>query len=240
MNNLAYQQLLKKYNSLLEENKKLKAKLKIHQSSNNYTPSNKSATIINKQNFRTLINKHSLKTQKIKLFMSLFKGRDDVYAKRWTNKKKQSGYSPVCLNEWVSGICQKPQIKCSKCKHRSYAPLTEKVIEQHLLGNQVIGLYPMTIQENCYFLAIDFDDEGWQKDINIIREVCKDHKIPLAIERSRSGMGGHAWFFFEDKISAILARKFGSLLLTYSMNHRYNISFKSYDRFFPNQDTMPN
>ncbi len=239
MTHLTYQQLLKKYNSLLEENKKLKAKLKTHQSSNNFTSSSKSATIINEQNISTSINKHSSRDEKIKLFMSLFKGRDDVYAKRWTNKKKQSGYSPVCLNEWVTGICHKPQIKCSKCKHRSYAPLTKKIIEQHLLGNQVVGLYPMTIQENCYFLAIDFDDEGWQKDIDIIRIVCENHNIPFAIERSRSGQGGHVWFFFENEISAILARKFGTLLLTYSMNQRYDISFNSYDRFFPNQDTMP-
>jgi superfamily II DNA or RNA helicase len=88
-------------------------------------------------------------------------------------------------------------------------------------------------------LAIDFDDEEWQKDVSVLRGTCSEFGIPLAVERSRSGKGAHAWFFFENLISAVLARKFGSALLTYSMSKRHEIAFRSYDRFFPNQDTMP-
>ena len=47
------------------------------------------------------------------------------------------------------------------------------------------------------------------------------------------------WFFFDEPITAASARKLGTALLTYSMNRRHEIKFKSYDRFFPNQDTMP-
>ncbi len=177
--------------------------------------------------------------EKIRLFMSLFGGRNDVYAKRWENRKGGSGYAPVCLNEWKQGLCTKPAIKCSECHNKSYAVLNDKVIDDHLRGNIVIGIYPMLKDETCNFLAIDFDDEGWQKDISTLRNLCGEFDIPIAFERSRSGNGSHAWFFFSDSISAGLARKFGTALLTYAMGMRHEITFKSYDRFFPNQDTMP-
>jgi len=103
----------------------------------------------------------------------------------------------------------------------------------------VAGIYPMCLDETCWFLAIDFDDQGWQRDISALRDVCTEFDIPVAVERSRSGNGGHAWFFFENMIPAAVARKFGASLLTYSMSKRHEITFKTYDRFFPNQDTMP-
>ncbi|MBU3953426.1 MAG: DEAD/DEAH box helicase family protein, partial [Proteobacteria bacterium] len=185
------------------------------------------------------VNHYSVKEDKIALFMSLFKGRSDVYAKRWQNKKGQSGYSPVCLNEWIPSVCKKPRIKCSKCNKKLYSALNEAMIEKHLQGEIVIGIYPMRLDETCCFLAIDFDNEGWEKDISVIREICTQIGIPVAVERSRSGNGGHVWFFFKEEISASLARRFGTSLLTYSMEKRHTISFESYDRLFPNQDTMP-
>ena len=97
----------------------------------------------------------------------------------------------------------------------------------------------MNPDETCHFLAIDFDKEGWEKDVDVIREICSELHIPVAIERSQSGNGCHVWFFFEQNLPAVLARKFGTSLLTYGMSRRYMISFKSYDRLFPNQDTMP-
>ena len=186
------------------------------------------------------VNNTSDSISKIKLFMSLFKGRDDVYAKRWENKKKAtSGYSPVCLNQWQVGLCGKPKISCTKCANKLYAALDEHVIEDHLRGNIVAGIYPMLPDETCYFLAMDFDEADWQNDISMVREVCTEFNIPVAVERSQSGNGGHVWFFFENRISAVLARKFGTALVTFSMNRRHEIRFKSYDRLFPSQDTMP-
>lgn len=177
---------------------------------------------------------------KIRLFMSLFKGRKDVYARRWENKKKgTSGYAPVCLNQWQPGVCSKPKMPCSKCKNKSYAVLDENAIEDHLRGNIVVGIYPMLPDETCCFLAMDFDEADWLKDVSAVRDVCNEFEIPLAIERSRSGTGGHAWFFFENPISAVLARKFGTALLTCTMDRRHEIKFQSYDRLFPSQDTMP-
>ena len=178
-------------------------------------------------------------TEKIRLFMSLFKGRDDLYAKRWESKEGRAGYAPVCLNEWKPGFCGKPKVKCASCAHRSYATLDEKVIEAHLRGKLVAGVYPLRQDEKCHFLAIDFDKDGWQEDVSTLKDVCTAFDAPAAIERSRSGHGAHAWFFFADPVAASLARKFGSALLTYAMSQRHQIKFKSYDRFFPNQDTMP-
>jgi superfamily II DNA or RNA helicase len=187
-----------------------------------------------------IVNKRSSSAEKIELFMSLFRGREDVYANRWENKKQHtSGYSPACANEWTPGICLKPKIKCSACNHKSYLKLDKQIIDNHLRGNVVAGVYPMLPDETCWFLAIDFDDDGWKKDISALAEVCSKFEIPVAIERSRSGNGVHAWYFFDQPVQASLARKFGSAMLTYTMNQRHEITFKSYDRFFPNQDTMP-
>lgn len=239
--------------NLKEEIKSLKAQIGVAELqviSSNISNHKPEAEVLNQESagqvLTSNINSMSDSIIKIKLFMSLFRGRDDVYAKRWVNKKGTTGYSPVCANEWKPGICKKAKTKCADCKYRVYLSLDEKVINAHLRGkdpggqdNFVAVIYPMCLDETCYFLAIDFDDEGWQKDITTLREVCSEFKIPIAVERSRSGNGAHVWFFFESPIAASQARKFGSALLTCAMSKRHEINFKSYDRFFPNQDTMP-
>jgi hypothetical protein len=187
-----------------------------------------------------IISSRSESAEKIRLFTSLFKGQDDVYARRWENKQKGTcGYSPACLNEWKRGLCGKPKVACSRCGNKAYAPLDESAVDNHLRGSMVAGIYPMLPDETCWFLAIDFDDGDWSSDISAVKDVCSAFDIPFAIERSRSGNGGHVWFFFDAPVSAVLARKFGTSLLTRAMNERHEITFKSYDRLFPNQDTMP-
>jgi superfamily II DNA or RNA helicase len=249
-----FKELLEKYNTLLEqvnrltkENIQLRAQLGLPKSefikkttSAKNNERNKPDDESDSRKTFSDVDNQSDTFSKIRLFMSIFKGREDVYPKRWENKKKgTSGYSPVCLNEWQSGICAKPKIPCSKCENKFYAALDESVIEDHLRGNTIAGIYPMLPDETCYFLAIDFDDGGWQKDIAVLRDVCFEFNIPVAIERSRSGKGGHAWFFFDNPLPAALARKFGTALITSSMGKRHEIQFKSYDRLFPCQDTMP-
>ncbi|OGF45990.1 MAG: hypothetical protein A2452_02570 [Candidatus Firestonebacteria bacterium RIFOXYC2_FULL_39_67] len=178
--------------------------------------------------------------EKIQLFRSYFKGRNDVYARLWVSSNKQKrGYSPVCKHEWDRALCKKPVIKCSECSNKEFSPLDEDAVRRHLLGNQVAGIYPMLQNEHCYFLAIDFDKEGWFEDIKALTITSKEEGIPVVIERSRSGSGGHVWIFFEKELPAILARKLGSYLITMTMSKRYQIDMKSYDRLFPNQDTMP-
>ncbi|GJQ60392.1 MAG: DEAD/DEAH box helicase [Candidatus Scalindua sp. AMX11] len=245
-----FEELYVKYQSLLNENSRLKAEIKrlktqfviskprrdVTGKSNTGSPSYQYKS---SKDLNLSINNGSENRDKINLFLSLFRGRDDVFAKRWQNKSGKSGYPPACLNEWEPGVCYKPKVRCSECLQKLYAEFNEKVVEDHLRGNIVVGIYPMCIDEMCYFLAIDFDDNGWQKDVSILRKVCAEFKIPYAIERSMSGNGAHFWFFFENQISAALARKFGTALLTCSMSKRHEIKFKSYDRLFPNQDTMP-
>ena len=183
---------------------------------------------------------------KIALFRSLFRGRDDVYARRFQSRTSgKSGYSPVCGNEWLRGICEKPQAKCTDCRHQQFLPVTEDVIRWHLCGrddrgaNFTAGVYPMLQDETCFFLAIDFDKTCWQEDTRAVLATCQRLNLPAALERSRSGNGGHARLFFEDSISAALARRLGSHILTETMEYRPDVGLDSYDRFFPNQDTLP-
>ena len=183
---------------------------------------------------------------KIALFRSLFRGRDDVYPRRFESRTSgKSGYSPVCGNEWVSGTCEKPRVKCAACRHRQFLPLTDEVIRWHLSGQDergrdfIAGVYPMLLDETCFFLAIDFDKTDWQDDARAVLETCGRTGAPGVLERSRSGGGGHVWLFFEDAVPATLARRLGCHVLTETMEHRPDIGLDSYDRFFPNQDTLP-
>ena len=192
------------------------------------------------------MNQHSPAEAKIALFRSLFHGREDVYPRRFESRKTgRAGYSPVCGNEWVQGICEKPRIKCSECPHQRFLPVTDDVIRWHLQGHDdhsrdfVIGVYPMLLDETCFFLAADFDKTTWQDDVGALLETCRQMNLPAALERSRSGRGGHIWFFFNEAVPATLARKFGAHILTETMERRPDIGLDSYDRFFPNQDTLP-
>jgi superfamily II DNA or RNA helicase/very-short-patch-repair endonuclease len=183
---------------------------------------------------------------KIALFRSLFRGRDDVYARRFESRKTgRSGYAPACANEWVRGVCEKPRIRCADCPNRRFLPVTDDVIRWHLSGCDAEGdpfvaaVYPLLQDETCFFVAVDFDKANWREDAAAFRETCRHLSIPVALERSRSGQGAHAWFFFEEAIPAGLARRLGSHVLTETMERRPDVGLDSYDRLFPNQDTMP-
>jgi superfamily II DNA or RNA helicase/very-short-patch-repair endonuclease len=194
----------------------------------------------------TAIHARSPVAAKIALFRSLFRGRDDVYPRRFESKKTgRAGYAPACGNEWVRGICEKPRIKCGDCPQRAFLPVTDEVIRWHLSGKDksgqdfIAGVYPMLADETCYFLAMDFDKESWHEDVLAVMETCRRLEIPAALERSRSGNGGHVWLFFTEAVPATLAPKLGSFILTETMERRPELGLASYDRLFPNQDTLP-
>ena len=140
--------------------------------------------------------------EKVTLFRSLFLGRDDVFPRRWENSKtSKAGYAPVCRNEWIRGICEKPRIKCSNCPNQAFVPVSDEVVRSHLQGRDVAnpgraepfvaGVYPLMTDETCWFLAADFDKQCWQRDALAFLATCREKGVPAALERSRSGKGGH-------------------------------------------------
>ena len=178
--------------------------------------------------------------EKVALFRRLFRGRDDVWALRWESKTSgKSGYSPACANEWQLGICGKPRIKCGDCAHRQLIPVSDLVIYHHLAGTHTAGMYPLLEDDSCYFLAVDFDEAEWQKDASAFMRSCDELGVPAALEISRSRQGAHVWIFFASRVSAREARRLGTAIISYTCNRTRQLRLGSYDRLFPNQDTMP-
>ena len=188
-----------------------------------------------------------------RFFYALFHGRSDVYAKRAVMKNGKAGYFPVCENLWRYGVCPKAdrqKVKCASCPNRSWAPLNQRALMAHLTGEKsdgsdVIGIYPLLPDDTCRFLVFDFDDHeaspgtAWQEDVEALRKICSQNGVPCYVERSRSGSGAHVWLFFDAPISAELARKFGSALLTKGAESVNLKDFKTYDRMLPAQEHLP-
>jgi superfamily II DNA or RNA helicase len=182
--------------------------------------------------------------EKIALFLDLFGTRRSVYPKRWENSKTgKSGYSPACDNDSFANrlnkICQKPKVKCSECPHQNFPALDERAVEAHLRGTNTLGVYAIGIDDTCRFLAADFDGEGWWDDVLAYREAAERAGVTIAIERSRSGKGAHAWIFFAEPVPAAAARRLGTILVARASALRPALGLGTYDRLFPNQDTLP-
>lgn len=242
-----YNKLLRQYEVLHKENEVLKSLLKIH----GVEYETRMKEDMNKPIY-SLVSVPTITLsidERIRLFQSLFKGREDVFARRWFSKTTgKSGYQPVCINEWKQGICDKKKYRCVICPNRNFAPLTTQDMYRHLEGKDeyccdVVGLYAIMQDNNCAFLCADFDDKnckyGYKEDVLAYVGVCREWLIPYAIERSRSGNGAHVWIFFEAPLPASKARRLGNAILTEAMTHNGQMSFNSYDRFFPNQDYLP-
>ncbi|WP_337957947.1 TOTE conflict system archaeo-eukaryotic primase domain-containing protein [Simplicispira suum] len=178
--------------------------------------------------------------EKLALFRRLFRGRTDVYPVRWEGKTSgKSGYAPACGNEWRAGVCEKPRIKCGDCSNRLLIPLSDAVIYDHLAGKHTVGVYPLLEDETCYFLAVDFDEADWRDDARAFIQSCEDLGVPAALEISRSGNGAHAWVFFASRVTARDARRLGTAIISHTCSHTRQLELESYERLFPNQDTMP-
>ena len=179
-------------------------------------------------------------TAKVALFRRLFRGRTDVYPVRWEGKTSgKSGYAPACANEWRPGVCDKPRIKCGDCSNRLLIPLSDAVIYDHLAGEHTVGVYPLLEDDTCYFLAADFDEAEWRDDARAFMQSCEELGVPAALEVSRSGKGAHAWVFFASRVSARDARRLGTAIISHTCSRTRQLKLESYDRLFPNQDTMP-
>jgi hypothetical protein len=129
----------------------------------------------------------------------------------------------------VRGVCGKPQVKCGECPNQAFIPLSDSVSAGHLRGidpgrsgsaDFVAGVYPVLVDETCWFLAVDFDGDDWSVDALAYIETCRLSLVPAALERSRSGKGGHVWIFFSQPIPARDARQLGATLLTETLQRR--------------------
>jgi superfamily II DNA or RNA helicase len=178
--------------------------------------------------------------EKVALFRRLFRGRVDVYPVRWESKTSgKSGYAPACGNEWRAGVCEKPRIKCGDCGHRLLLPVSDEVIFGHLAGKHTVGIYPLLQDDTCHLLAVDFDEAEWREDARAFAQSCQELGVPVALEISRSGQGAHAWIFFSGPVPAREARRLGTAIITHTCSRTRQLKLASYDRLFPNQDTMP-
>ena len=178
--------------------------------------------------------------EKVALFRRLFHGRTDVYPIRWESKSTgKSGYAPACANEWRAGVCEKPRIKCGDCGNRLLIPLSDATIYNHLAGEHTLGVYPLLTDDTTHFLAVDFDEMEWRDDARAFVQSCHELGVPVALEISRSGNGAHAWVFFAGRVSARDARRLGTAVISHTCARTRQLNLSSYDRLFPNQDTMP-
>lgn len=151
----------------------------------------------------------------------------------------KAGYTPACANEWRAGICEKPRIRCGDCSNRLLIPLSDAVIYDHLAGKHTVGVYPLLEDDTCHFLAVDFDEAEWRDDARAFSQSCEELGVPAAMEVSRSGNGAHVWVFFANRVSARDARRLGTAVISHTCSRTRQLKLDSYDRLFPNQDTMP-
>lgn len=89
--------------------------------------------------------------EKVKLFRSLFRGREEVFPTRFVSKKTgKPGYAPACSNKWEPGVCAlKTGGKCSDCPNQAFIPFDDAAVIGHLTGRHVMGEYPLLDDETC-------------------------------------------------------------------------------------------
>jgi len=176
--------------------------------------------------------------EKLTIFKSLFKGREDIYATRW-EKGNKNGYSPAYIFDPYSYKMHRMKGGTfQNYENKQYQTLTDGQIIKHLEGEQLIGLYPLLKDNTSWFIAADFDEDNWAEECKTFIEICGSKNIPAYLERSRSGKGGHVWIFFEENYSAFKSRKiFKSLLEQAGVFSMFDKS-SSFDRLFPNQDYL--
>lgn len=176
----------------------------------------------------------------ILLFLSLFRGRKDIYARHW-EKNGKSGYSRAYQFNWQEFMAFRAKGgRLADFPNKKSLFLSLEVVQSHLEGRQTIGIYPLLEDNTSYFIAADFDKENWKKDSQKFIKVCNEYNIPAFLERSRSGSGTHVWIFFEDKYPASKSRSIVLELIQKALNLSKFEKEVSFDRLFPNQDYHTN
>lgn len=172
----------------------------------------------------------------LSLYCSLFKGREDVFAKYW-QKGNISGYMPAYqFDPYLYRIYKTKGGSFKNYEDKTYLPFTNQQLIRHFDGEQLIGIYPLLKDNTSWFIAADFDKENWAEDCMAFLKVCKEKNIPAYLEQSRSGNGGHVWIFFDEPYPAIKSRKIFISMLEGAGAFSVFDKRSSFDRLFPNQD----
>lgn len=175
--------------------------------------------------------------EKLEIYKSLFRGRDDVFARRW---EKNGAYFPDYTFDWSEFNSHRSKGGTIKnFEDKTSTSLSDAELLKHLSGHTTLGIYPVVDGEMSYFLAADFDGKGWFEDcVNYRREIEK-LGLKAYIERSRSGNGGHVWIFFREKYPCHRSRTIGLSAIKRALKVSDFDKDSSFDRLFPNQDFVP-
>lgn len=133
--------------------------------------------------------------EQIRIFLSLFRGREEVFAIRW-EKDSKAGYMPAYDLNWDEFA--KHKLKGGTLKdfpHKQFSKLSQQRIINHLTGKEVIGLYPLLADNSSWFIVADFDEsltskKSWIEECRAFIKMCNQYQFPAYLERSRSGKGG--------------------------------------------------
>jgi superfamily II DNA or RNA helicase len=179
-----------------------------------------------------------IEIDQIRLFRSLFNGREDAFAIRW-EKANKSGYMPSYqFDPYHYRIHKAKGGTLANYQDKTLQPLTDEQIKRHMLGEQLIGIYPLLLNNTSHFIAADFDGDNWLEEARKFIQACEAANLPVYLERSRSGNGGHVWLFFSEAYPAFKSRKiFLSLLQSTGIFSVFDKD-SSFDRLFPNQDSL--
>lgn len=217
---------------LIKENEKLKKE-------NKYLKRLLEENDIHYAEIREVENVEYTKDEKIRIYTSYFKGRNDIFAERYFRKSdNQKGYSPVCRNKYSINCDLKKYVGCKGCPYKNYFGMSTVDLLNHFKGKKSYGIYPMLDGDECYFLAVDFDEGDFFKSAINFKNICSKYGIDCAVEISQSGLGAHVWIFFEQPVKAKNARKLGDFILNKTFISSNGVSLKSFDRFFPSQDFL--
>ncbi len=174
----------------------------------------------------------------IKAYRTLFRGRDDVYARRW-EKGGKSGWSPAYAFDWNEFNVHRAHGGTIKdFEHKTLIPFTDEVVRKHLEGKETIGIYPILPDDTSYFIAADFDEASWKDGVKNLAGLCAKHGLSVYTEISRSGKGAHVWLFFTEAYPCWKSRKILLSLIARISPHSTFQKEESFDRLFPNQDSV--
>jgi len=154
-----------------------------------------------------LMNEEVINQTKCSKIVSLFSGREGIYARELIDSKGKIFYLPV------------------------KEPLKEEQIKNHLKGEVTLAIYTTRIDNTVTFLVIDIDikknvweqyadEEEKRRDLELkveeyaknIISFCKKMNVPIYLENT-GGRGMHCWIFFSEPIEAKKARDFAKLIL---------------------------